>query len=256
MAVITEMALERFFSDAFRAAHPEIVAPIREGLLATSREGYAACAGAIRDMDLAPRLGAIAAPTLVITGTKDVSTPLAGHGDALVAGIPGARLATLEAAHLASLEAPEPMAAAIETFLSGLAVTDARETLFQAGLGNRRRVLGDAWVDRSLANRTPFNADFQAMITRIAWHEIWGRPGLDDRTRRLLVLAITAALGRWEEFRLHVKAGLERNGFTRDELKETLMQTAIYAGVPAANTAFAEAAEVIRAIDATHEPTS
>jgi 3-oxoadipate enol-lactonase/4-carboxymuconolactone decarboxylase len=106
-------------------------------------------------------------------------------------------------------------------------------------------VLGDAWVDRSLAARTPFNAEFQAMITRIAWHEIWNRPGLDHRTRRLLVIAITASLGRWEEFRLHVKAGLQQQGFDVDELRETLMQLAIYAGVPAANTAFAEAAGII-----------
>jgi len=87
------------------------------------------------------------------------------------------------------------------------------------------------------------------MITRIAWQEIWGRPGLDDRTRRLLVVAITASLGRWEEFALHVRTGLERGGFTRDELKETLMQTAIYAGVPAANTAFAEAGKIIAGLD-------
>ena len=126
---------------------------------------------------------------------------------------------------------------------------DAADTLFDAGLRNRRRVLGDAWVDRSLASRTPFNADFQAMITRIAWNEIWGRPGLDDRTRRLLVLAITVSLGRWEEFGLHVRAGLTRAGFTQDELKEVLMQTAIYAGVPAANTAFAEAAKIIADIE-------
>lgn len=110
---------------------------------------------------------------------------------------------------------------------------------------NRRRVLGDDGVDRSLASRTPFTADFQAMITRIAWQEIWGRPGLDDRTRRLLVLAITVSLGRWEEFALHVRAGLVQGGFTPDELKEVLMQTAIYAGVPAANTGFAEAAKII-----------
>jgi 3-oxoadipate enol-lactonase/4-carboxymuconolactone decarboxylase len=87
------------------------------------------------------------------------------------------------------------------------------------------------------------------MITRYAWNEVWNRPGLDHRTRRLLVLAITASLGRWEEFRLHVRAGLEQGGFTEDELKETLMQTGIYAGVPAANTAFSEAAAVLREID-------
>jgi 4-carboxymuconolactone decarboxylase len=122
--------------------------------------------------------------------------------------------------------------------------------LFEAGLIHRRKVLGDAWVDKSLAKRTDFTADYQAMITRYAWNEIWGRPGLDHRTRRLLVLAICASLARWEEFRLHVRAGLEQGGFTRDELKEVLMQTAIYAGVPAANTAFTEAAEIIAELDA------
>ena len=127
---------------------------------------------------------------------------------------------------------------------------DAARVLYEAGLAHRRAVLGDDWVEASLARATPFTADFQAMITRYAWQEIWGRPGLDHRTRRLIVIAITTALGRWEEFRLHVRAGLSQEGFTREELKETLMQTAIYAGVPAANTAFAEAAAVIAALDA------
>ena len=88
------------------------------------------------------------------------------------------------------------------------------------------------------------------MITRYAWHEVWGRPSLDHRTRRLLVVAMTASLGRWEEFRLHVRAGLEQGGFTQDELKEVLLQTAVYAGVPAANTAFAEAAAIVDALEA------
>ncbi|MHB8286336.1 MAG: carboxymuconolactone decarboxylase family protein, partial [Caulobacteraceae bacterium] len=164
------------------------------------------------------------------------------------------RTVLLDAAHLGQVEQPAAFASAVRSFvasLDGTAASDAAQTLFEAGLLNRRKVLGDAWVDRSLAKRTPFNADFQTMITRIAWQEIWGRPGLDHRTRRLLVLAITASLGRWEEFRLHVRSGLEQGGFTRDELKETLMQTAIYAGVPAANTAFAEAAEVMAELDAT-----
>jgi 3-oxoadipate enol-lactonase/4-carboxymuconolactone decarboxylase len=129
------------------------------------------------------------------------------------------------------------------------ALEDAARVLYEAGLANRRAVLGDEWVEGSLARRTPFTADFQAMITRYAWQEVWGRAGLDHRTRRLLVIAITASLGRWEEFRLHVSAGLSQGGFSQEELKETLMQTAIYAGVPAANTAFAEAAAVIAALD-------
>jgi 3-oxoadipate enol-lactonase/4-carboxymuconolactone decarboxylase len=87
------------------------------------------------------------------------------------------------------------------------------------------------------------------MITRIAWGEVWGRAGLDERTRRLLVVAVTASLGRWEEFSLHTRAGLVQGGFSRDELKEVLMQVAIYAGVPAANTAFAHARQIIAELD-------
>lgn len=124
----------------------------------------------------------------------------------------------------------------------------ARRTLYELGIEKRREVLGDDWVDASLANRTDFNADFQEMITRTAWSEIWTRDGLDEKTRRLLTLVITASLGRWSEFRLHVKSGLEKSGFSEEELKETLMQLAVYAGVPAANSAFSEAQAVIREI--------
>jgi 3-oxoadipate enol-lactonase / 4-carboxymuconolactone decarboxylase len=124
-------------------------------------------------------------------------------------------------------------------------MADDANSSYEAGLRIRRSVLGDAWVDRALESRTAFNAEFQEMITRHAWNDIWGRPGLDHRTRRLLVIATTVALGRWEEFRLHVRAGLVQSGFTSEELKETLLQSAIYAGVPAANTAFAEAATIL-----------
>ena len=125
---------------------------------------------------------------------------------------------------------------------------DVKETLYQAGLAIRRKILGDAWVDKSLAARTDFTADFQDLITRNVWNEIWNRPGLDHKTRRLLVVATTASLGAWEEFRLHVRSGLEQKGFSQDELKEVLLQVAVYAGVPAANTAFAEASKVIESL--------
>ena len=249
LAAIADMAMERFFSERFRRQAPGVVATTRAGLLAMSADGYAGCCAAVRDMDLSGRLEGIAAPTLVITGDRDVSTPFEGHGDRIAAGIPSAEVARLDAAHLPCLEAPAAFAGLVQDFLTGdPAAEEARETLFDAGLAVRRRVLGDAWVDRALASRTPFNADFQAMITRYAWSEVWGRPGLDHRTRRLLVVAMTATLGRWEEFRLHVRSGLEQGGFTQDELKEVLLQTAIYAGVPAANTAFAEAATVIESL--------
>ena len=105
-------------------------------------------------------------------------------------------------------------------------------------------MLGEAHVDRSIAATTDFNREFQELITRYAWGTIWTRPGLDRRTRRLLVLAMMAALGRWEEFRMHVRTALE-HGFEPCDLKELLLQSAIYAGVPVANTGFHIAIEEI-----------
>jgi 3-oxoadipate enol-lactonase len=126
---------------------------------------------------------------------------------------------------------------------------DTTDHDYERGMRNRRRILGDAWVDRSQAGATAFNAEFQNLITRFAWHEIWGRPGLDARTRRVIVLATTMALARWEEFELHVRAALQdesEDGLTPEQLKEVLMQSAIYAGVPAANTGFALAQHILR----------
>jgi len=117
---------------------------------------------------------------------------------------------------------------------------------FDRGLRNRRAVLGDAWVDKSLNNATEFNAEFQSLITRYAWHDIWGRPGLDHTTRRLLVLGMTMGLARWEEFELHCGAAI-RGGVPLEKIKETLMQGAIYCGVPAANTAFKITMDILRA---------
>jgi 3-oxoadipate enol-lactonase/4-carboxymuconolactone decarboxylase len=121
---------------------------------------------------------------------------------------------------------------------------------YERGLATRRKVLGDEWVDRALATATPFNADFQKMITSYAWDGIWNREGLPHRTRRMLVLAMTVALGRWEEYRLHVRAALASGDLDADDLKEILMQAAIYCGVPAANTAFKEAREVMTELGA------
>jgi 3-oxoadipate enol-lactonase len=122
---------------------------------------------------------------------------------------------------------------------------------FDRGLKNRRAVLGDAWVDKSTAGANNINAEFQSFITRFAWNDIWGRPGLDHATRRLLVLGMTMGLARWEEFELHcaaaVRASRQEGGVTLDQIKETLMQGAIYCGVPAANTGFKIFVEVLKA---------
>lgn len=129
----------------------------------------------------------------------------------------------------------------------------SRQDDFEQGLKNRRAVLGDAWVERSLSRATSFTADYQNLITRYAWHDIWSRPGLPHKSRRMMVLAVTLALGRWEEFELHVRAALtaaDDSRLTPDELKEVLLQNAIYAGVPAANTAFNLAQNILRDVAA------
>lgn len=120
------------------------------------------------------------------------------------------------------------------------------KTRYDEGLAVRRAVLGDEWVDRSLKNSTPFNEEFQSFITRTAWGDVWTRPGLDRRTRSVAVLSTTIALGAWEEFRLHVRAALN-NGLTVEEIKEVILQSAIYSGVPKANHAFKEAGDVLAA---------
>jgi 4-carboxymuconolactone decarboxylase len=118
-----------------------------------------------------------------------------------------------------------------------------------AGMEMRRRTLGDAHVDRAVARTTPLTADFQDLITRYAWGEIWMRPGLDARTRRLLVIATTVALGRWEELRLHVRAALGEQALSLDDVKEVILQQAVYCGVPAGNTAFEVVREVVEALE-------
>jgi 4-carboxymuconolactone decarboxylase len=115
---------------------------------------------------------------------------------------------------------------------------------WQKGMEVRRDVLGDAYVDRAEASRTPLTDEFQDLLTRYAWGEIWTRPGLDRRTRSCITVAMLVALNRNEELALHIRAALT-NGVTVDELKEVLLQTAIYCGVPAANTAFVVATKVL-----------
>jgi 4-carboxymuconolactone decarboxylase len=112
-----------------------------------------------------------------------------------------------------------------------------KDPTYEAGLAVRRRVLGEAHVKRSIENATEFDKDFQELMTRHAWGDIWTRPGLDHRTRSLITIAMLAALGRNEELELHVRA-TRNTGATADEVKEVLMQVAIYAGIPAANSAF------------------
>jgi len=119
---------------------------------------------------------------------------------------------------------------------------------FEKGMKTRRKVLGDDWVDRSMRDVTAFNAEFQDLITRYAWNEVWNRPRITHKVRRMMVISTMVALGRWEEFRLHVRAALSSGDLEMEDVKEILLQCAVYCGVPAANTAFREARTVLEEI--------
>jgi 3-oxoadipate enol-lactonase/4-carboxymuconolactone decarboxylase len=242
MRAIVDMAMNRFFSPDTLARDDVFASAVRDVLLATDATGYVGCCAALRDVDNRESLRQIRVPTLVIAGDRDVSTPWEGHGEILAHEISGARVVRLPAAHLSNLERSRSFTASLLDFLQPK--SESSTDPLDAGFTVRRGVLGEGHVDRSIATTNDFNREFQELITRYAWGTIWTRPGLDRRTRRLLVLATMASMGRWEEFRLHVRAGLIHE-LEPCDLKEVLLQTAIYAGVPAANTGFHIASEEI-----------
>lgn len=241
IAAVSEGMAERWFTAPFLAASPERAQPVLDQLAATSAEGYAAGCAAVRDADIHAVLGSITAPTLVIAGLKDAVTAPA-LGGKIAAAIAGAQFVELDAGHLSNVEAADAFTHAAIAFLvrGGMAAEADR---YDLGMSVRRQVLGDAWVDGTLERRNAFNAEFQEYITRYAWGEVWTRPGLEPFTRSFITLSICIALGRWDEFRLHTQAAFN-NGLGKDEIKELLIQAAVYAGVPAANTAFHHASQV------------
>jgi 3-oxoadipate enol-lactonase / 4-carboxymuconolactone decarboxylase len=241
MAAVEDMVMARFFAPDVLGSRPPAVDWARRTLLASDPVGYAGCCAAIRDMDHRALLPRITVPALVVSGDRDEGMPWEAHGEPLVRAIPRACAVRVPAAHISNLERPRAFSTAVLEFL-----LPAPDDLREAGMRVRRAVLGDAHVDQSVEHTTAFTREFQELITRFPWGTIWTRPGLDHRTRRLLVLATTAALGRWEEFRLHLRAGLA-GGLEPCDVKEVLLQTAAYAGVPAANTAFQIAAEEMAA---------
>ena len=235
MKAIADPVLERFFSPENRSG--VWGQSMRSVLLATDPEGYAGCCVALRDHDHKPVLDRIKTATLVIGSDRDPSTPWEGHGEILAREISGAKSVILHGAHLSNLEQPRSFTAAVLGFL-----LDRLESSGDRGSRMRRRILGDEHVDRSISTATDFNRDFQMFVTEYVWGSVWSRPGLDARSRRLLTLAILSALGRWEEFRLHLRAAIS-HGMEASDVKECLMQVAVYAGLPAANTGFQIARE-------------
>ncbi len=240
---IAEATMGRWFTPSF--AGTDAARAVRERFEAIDREGYAACCEAIGRMDLRPIVGAIAAPVLVVAGADDPATPVA-MAEEIRALVPDAEMVVLpRAAHLLAVERPDALASHLLAFL------DRREpgaapgpVTFEAGRTNREGVLGEAHVHRALAGSGAFGAPWQSFITRTAWGEAWGDPRLPWKTRSLVTLAMMTALGREEEFKLHVRPATA-NGVTAEELQALLLHAAIYAGVPAANAAFRWAREVL-----------
>jgi 3-oxoadipate enol-lactonase / 4-carboxymuconolactone decarboxylase len=225
---VADATLERWLTPEAPEATRE---RLRAMLVSIPAEGYASCAEAIGGHDLRGRLGAIRTPTLAVAGAGDPASP-PDELAAIAEEIPGARLHVIERArHLAVVERPDEFNRLLRAFV-------------RDGMRTRREVLGDAHVDASIERTTDFTADFQDLITRYAWGEIWTRPGLDRRMRSAITLTALVAGGHENELAMHVRAA-RRNGLSPDEIKEILLQTAIYCGVPAANSAFAIAQRVI-----------
>lgn len=226
---LAESADSRWFTPGFTV--PRLVDDHRRA----DPEAYAACCDALAAFDLRDRLPEITVPTLLIAGREDPATPPA-HLREIADAVPGAALVEVPgASHLAPAERPEAVLTALRTHLTGGA---------RRGMEVRREVLGDAHVDRAQSRQTAFTSRFQDFISRYAWGEIWTDPTLTRRERSMVTLTALVAHGHLDELAMHVRAA-RRNGLTPEEIGAVLLQTAVYCGVPAANSAFAVAQRVL-----------
>ena len=239
VASIAESVVDRWFTPELAQRDPELVARHVRMVSGTTDEGYAACCEALSQWDVRADLARIVAPTLAIAAEQDGPTPPSALR-AIADGIAGAELRVLSpGAHLANVEQAGAVTRLIEAHIAAATpVGVARRAVHDIGMSVRRSVLGDAHVDRAIAGSTAFTDPFQDFITRTAWGDIWAREGLDHPTRRLLTLAILTAVGNEHELDMHIRAAL-RAGMDPDLLVEVFLHTAVYAGVPNSNRAFA-----------------
>jgi 3-oxoadipate enol-lactonase/4-carboxymuconolactone decarboxylase len=240
---VVEMSAKRWFGPGFLECDPGTGTALLRSLQDADAESYARVCEALADFDVRGRLGEITVPVLAVGGSHDLATP-ASALQADAAAIPGGRFVELDGvAHLAPAEAPRAVTSLLVDHLSGAGGGRATATA-AAGMVVRRQVLGDAHVDRAITRTTDLTRDFQDFITRYAWGDIWTRPGLARRDRSIAVLTALIAGRHFEELEFHLRAALT-NGLTRDEIIEVLLQSAVYVGVPAANTAFGVANRVL-----------
>ena len=243
-------AAQRWFPNGFAEREPVISSSLLDALRSADSGSYATACEALGEFDVTGRLHEISTPVLAVAGSDDIATP-PDHLQRIASGVKDGRLVVLDGVgHLAPAEVPVRVAALITEHAqtSTAPMPTTTDEVYAGGLAVRREVLGDTHVDRAIAATTDFTADFQRFITEYAWGAIWTRPGLDRRSRSLITLTALVARGHHEELRMHLVAA-RRNGLTDEEIKELLMQTAIYCGVPDANTAFRIAAEVLPGFD-------
>ena len=238
--VMVTSSAERWFAPGFVEREPERASALLHALSDAVDEGYVQVCGALAAYDVRGRLAEIGTPVLAVAGSDDVATPPDKLRE-IADGVKDGRYVELDGvAHLAPAEAPGRVVSLLREHFLG----EPPRGEDSAGMTVRREVLGDAHVDRAVAGTTDFTRDFQELITAYAWGEVWTRPGLDRRSRSMITLTALIARGHHEELAMHVRAAL-RNGLTVDELKEVLLQSAIYCGVPDANTAFRIASGVL-----------
>lgn len=247
--VMVEPSARRWFGPGFVDKQPEAVAGVLHALQDADRFGYAAVCGALATFDVRDRLAEVTAPVVALAGAYDVAAPVAGMAQ-VAHGVADGRLVVLDrVGHQAPLEAPAETAHAIRD-VAGVGIGSdtmpdtkrdtAPDTIAgrrAAGMVVRREVLGDAHVDRASAAATDLTREFQEFITDYAWGGIWTRPGLDRRSRSMITLTALIARAHHEELAMHLRAA-RTNGVSTDEIKELILQSAIYCGVPDANTAF------------------
>lgn len=233
---MAQETMQRWFSDAFIANRPDRIEAMHQMFSKSPNAGYISCCAAIRDADFRQQLEQISVPTLVITGSDDpVTNP--EEAEFLADHIPSAHLQVIFGTkHLCATESPKEYVDILLNFMVGA-------TREERGMHIRKTVLGEEHVQRANAKKNEFNTDFQEFITDYAWGEIWARPGLHKAQRSFITLAMLIALNRKDEFKMHVRAAIN-NGLSKDEIKEIILHSSIYCGLPAANEAIHAAEEI------------